>query len=92
MKENFDIIAIAGNTETPAYLTIKSLGFKVSCEPQENEEEWWIAENEHFKFVATNLVELLGLIAMRQQRGIEWKASDKEIKKFLSNFYPESLE
>lgn len=92
MKDNIETIANAGNTEVPVYLAIKKLGYKLSCEKRNNNEEWWFAENDKQKFVASNLLELLGLIAMRDIRGMKWKAQDNEIDGFLSTYYPESLE
>jgi hypothetical protein len=34
-------------------------------------------------------MELLGLIAMRCERGSRWQASDDEINDFLAEFYPD---
>ena len=34
-------------------------------------------------------LELLGLWAMRDGRGKEWKASDDEIEAFLKRYYPQ---
>jgi len=42
--------------------------------------------------VASNQLELLGLIYMRELRGKNWKANDEEIDTYLSKYYPETLE
>ncbi len=86
-----ETIANAGNTEVPCYLAIKLLGYEFSRTNAGEDDEFWIAENSNNKFVASNQLELLGLIYMRDIRGQNWKASDTEIDNYLANYYPAGL-
>ena len=85
-------VANAGNTEVPCYLATKSLGFSFSRMNEKQDNEIWIAEKGTIKFYASNQLELLGLIYMRELRGEKWKASDNEIDGYLASYYPEGLE
>jgi len=87
-----ETIANAGNTEVPCYLAIQSLGYKLTRVNEKADQEMWIAENSNIRIVASNHLELLGLIYMRELRGGDWKASDGEIDGYLSRYYPEALE
>ena len=86
-------ITEAGNTEIPAFLAVKALGFDVEriFLDGDTEREVWIARNKQFQFSAGSPLELLGLYAMRTQRGQSWKASDDEINDFLREYYPDAL-
>ena len=90
--KNIETIANAGNTEVPCYLAVESLGFKFSRTSPNTDSELWIAENDEVRVVASNQLELLGLIYMRKIRGIDWKANDVDIDSYLSQYYPEALE
>ena len=90
--KNIETIANAGNTEVPCYLTVQSLGFKFSRLNEGEDNELWVAENLGIRFVASNQLELLGLIYMRKFRGLEWKASDNEIDGYLRKYYPQVFE
>jgi len=89
MDKLYETIANAGNTEVPCFLAIKSLGYEFSRTNPGKKNELWVAEKDGSKFVASNQLELLGLIYMRLLRGKDWKAEDKEIEKYLSSYYPE---
>ena len=90
--KNIETIANAGNTEVPCYLAIQSLGFKLSRIYEKTDQELWVAEKSNLKIIASNQLELLGLIYMRELRGSEWKADDEEIEGYLSRYYPEAME
>jgi len=81
---NNEFIVAAGNTEVPALLAIQALGFTTQCECHPDNEEWWIASKEDLRIEAASPLELLGLAAMRRERGPDWKASDEEIEKYLA--------
>jgi hypothetical protein len=78
----------AANTVVPAYLAIQQRGLLVHSEPSAVTESGtvWIAENAERRFVAEDLVMLLGLIAMYESRGPNWQASDEEIDQFVVDF------
>lgn len=86
-------ITAAGNTEIPAFLAIKALGFDIDRTflDGDQQRELWVARNEQSQFSAGSPLELLGLCAMRSQRGLSWKASDDEINDFLEKYYPNAL-
>lgn len=84
---NIETIANAGNTEVPCYLATQSLGFVFSRINEKTEDELWVAEKGEIRFVASNQLELLGLIYMRESRGPEWKADDNDIDSYLGAFY-----
>ncbi len=89
MDKQYETIANAGNTEVPCFLAIKSLGYEFSRTNAGTANEFWIAEKDGKRFVASNQLELLGLIYMRLLRGNDWKAQDKEIADYLSSYYSE---
>jgi hypothetical protein len=90
--KNIETIANAGNTEVPCYLAIQALGFKLSRINEKTDQELWVAEKPNIKIVASNQLELLGLIYMRELRGSKWKANNEEIDCYLSKYYPEAME
>ena len=92
MTPLLECIAAAGNTEVPACLTIRKLGFTLSREQRAENAEWWIATNGALSFVAESPLELLGLMTMRWERGTAWQASDQDIERFFADFYPETRE
>jgi hypothetical protein len=64
-------IAASGNTEVPAYLTLRQAGFEVVATPVENENERWIATKPDITLIAESPLELLGLWFMRKERGAD---------------------
>jgi hypothetical protein len=82
-----EIIAAAGNTEVPAYLTLIELGYSVD-RVDKGGEEHWIAKKGTLELVADGPLELLGLCLLRSERGARWQAADNEIDGFLKRFYP----
>lgn len=85
--KHVETIANAGNTEVPCYLSIEKLGYSFSRVHEGTDNELWVAENGKLKFVASNQLELLGLIYMREIRGENWKAEDSEIENYLQTYY-----
>lgn len=81
-------IADAGNTMVPAYLVLLAKGYSVRCDGRlfGPSEETWIAEDAHRILMAGDTVTLLGLAALAEARGEDWKASDEEIDRFLAEF------
>lgn len=83
-------IANAGNTLIPAFLALKSKGYRVWWERGDNapEDETWYAEGPLGCFVADDSLQLLGLVAMRELRGSDWKADDDQIDNFMRHYAP----
>jgi hypothetical protein len=81
-------LADAGNTIVPAYLSLLQRGHSVSRDPSlmTDSGACWVAEDANHRFVAEDLVTLLGLVAMHETRGHEWQASDEEIDRFIAEF------
>jgi hypothetical protein len=76
-------IAEAGNTEVPASLVLEKMGFLVRVESVKAADEEWVAERGDLKVIASSPVSLLGLVALIESRGHDWRASDVEIDEFL---------
>lgn len=80
-------IANAGNVVVPAYLALRSKGYSMHRERHnDGREETWFAESDSIRFVAEDPVTLLGLVAMAESRGNDWKATDQQIEAFLKEF------
>jgi hypothetical protein len=80
-------IRIAGNTEIPSLLALRAKGYRVWLEyakVNDPRNPWYPympdyqAENEMAYFSATSPVELLGLVAMWETRGDDWKFKKTE--------------
>lgn len=81
------MISDAGNVDVPAYLTLLQRGYAVRCKMSDDgTEELWIAENSTTELRADDPVALLGLAALVESRGTDWKASDEQIDEFLKRF------
>jgi hypothetical protein len=80
-------IADAGNVTVPAFLTLQQRGYVVRCERSaDGTRETWIAESDTTELLADDPVALLGLAALAESRGTDWKASDSQIQEFLKKF------
>jgi hypothetical protein len=81
-------LADAANTEIPAYLALLRRGLSVSYESISPGASTcaWVAEDAGCRYVADDLLSLLGLVALYQTRGPEWQASDEQIDRFLAEF------
>lgn len=79
-------IAAAGNTEVPAYLALLEKGYRVHKERASADSEFWFASKDGHEFVAGGPIELLGVVAMFEIRGPQWKAKDEEIEAFLKSY------
>lgn len=75
-------ISSAANTLAPAWLAIRHKGYDVSM-LSSGDNELCVAKKGEFEFVAEDTVLLLGLIAMYETRGKNWKATDAEIDEFM---------
>lgn len=79
-------IASAGNTVVPAYLVIRSKGYSIRREPGTKVRETWYAEKGDIQLMAEDPLALLGLVALAEERGEDWKALDSEIDAFTTEF------
>jgi len=82
-----EIIATAGNTVVPAYLTLLKLGYTID-HVSNGGQEHWIAKKETLQLEADCPLELLGLCLLRNERGPHWQATDSQIDEFMGQFYP----
>ena len=78
----------AGNTTVPVVLTLRAKGYSLRWERKgaTPDGETWFAVGPAGSFSSDDPVSLLGLIAMREHRGPDWKAADDEIDAFLSEY------
>jgi hypothetical protein len=87
-------IRIAGNTWNPCLLALREKGYTISCwytlsgknDYQKNID----AEKDGRHFSATTEAELLGLVAMWEVRGDDWKTKPGE-PDILDELYPSSI-
>lgn len=87
-------IRIAGNTQNPALTTLREKGYRLWIEPETEESEYtdWNAEKAGRYFSATDPLELLGLVAMQEFRGDDWRAKSHEtdiVDELFSTAYPD---
>jgi hypothetical protein len=81
-------IADAGNVMVPAFLALRAKGYRVSrTVANEGGLEFWHAERQSERYTAADTLALLGLVALYETRGDEWRAQDSEIDEFFKEFY-----
>jgi hypothetical protein len=76
-------ISAAANVVVPAYLAILSKGYEIEASEGQN---CLKATRGADSFLADDPITLLGLIAMAELRGTNWRASDREIDDYLMRF------
>lgn len=74
-------ISQAGNTVVPAILALEAKGMTV-----EVGDSLVVARSDLGTFTADDPVAVLGLVALVEVRGADWRASDAEIDLTLSRF------
>ncbi|MEO1276647.1 MAG: hypothetical protein AAFV96_15125 [Pseudomonadota bacterium] len=72
----------AGNADTAAFAVLCSLGYELSLVPGA-EEERICAKKDGHEFVAESPITVLGLVALHQARGDDWKPRDDEVARML---------
>lgn len=73
-------IASAGNSDSAAYAVLLSKGYTVKIEKKTDcNAGWYVAEKDGSKFIGDTPIETLGLIAMFEYRGEDWKPTDLEV-------------
>jgi hypothetical protein len=78
-------ITAAGNTEIPAFLTLRKAGFKITARLSEDN-EMWIATRGDFSLSAPTPLQLLGLYSLAQREG-----SGLESPRFRNRSFPEEF-
>jgi hypothetical protein len=78
MSERSSLICAAGNVAAPAWLALQHKGYVVTVVG-----DAWYAEKDGRRFMADDVLALLGLVAMVEIRGADWAATDDEIDAFL---------
>lgn len=87
-------IRIAGNTENPCLLALRAKGYKITFSFTKDREGGYQQEIEAElngrKLSATTAAELLGLAAMLEVRGDDWKTK-KDEPNVYDELYPSSI-
>jgi hypothetical protein len=83
-------ITAAGNTEVPAYRTLKELGFSVRRDKYPTGDELWVFEKDGLALSGPSPLEVLGLYAMRAHNGLDWKPREGEVEAYFEEYYPEA--
>ncbi len=78
-------IHAAGNVLIPAILALESRGFAVTRHGAEHD-EYWLALRGDSEAIASDPIQLLGLVSVVEERGRDWAASDAEIEAALRRF------
>lgn len=74
-------IASAGNSDTAAFHALIKKGYSVWVVPKsDGNTGWYVAKKENQEFIGDNFLETIGLIAMFEARGEDWKPTDKEVE------------
>jgi len=76
-------ITAAGNTEVPCYLVLIAKGYQITHRAADGA---WLAEKHGNAFSAGGPLELLGLVAMAETRGSNWRARDEESRAFWQRY------
>jgi hypothetical protein len=81
-------IAAAGNVLVPAYLALREKGYTLNRTLGSGDKDptLWCATKGANRFLAEDVLSLLGLVAMQEVRGNSWKATDREIDSFFETF------
>ena len=79
-------LSAAGNTEVPAFLALKELGYDISVVDNEDRSQLWTATKDDTQFSGSGPLELLALVKLIEIRGDKWPASDEEIEEFASKY------
>jgi len=76
-------IASAGNADTAAFFALNAKGYSVSVRlKSDNKTGWYVATLGENEFIGESPIETLGLIALFEQRGENWKPTDQEVDRF----------
>jgi len=76
-------IASAGNSDTAAYSALIAKGYSLSVRLKSDKKTgWYIAKLDGHEFIGDSPIETLGLTAMFEQRGEDWKPTNLEVEKF----------
>ena len=76
-------IATAGNSDTADFCALLSKGCTLSVKLKSDKKTgWYIAKLGANEFIGNSPIETLGLIAMFEQRGDDWKPTNKEVEEF----------
>lgn len=73
-------IASAGNSDTAAFAVLLSKGYTVQIRKKsDGKDGWFVAQKDGSEFIGDTPLETLGLIAMFEFRGEDWKPTDQEV-------------
>lgn len=86
-------VSEAGNVIIPAYITLQQKGYILECMHAGSDDDLvsWKATKGSDEFNASDPLSLLGIIAMIEHRGENWKATDEEATPFMNKYYGEDL-
>ena len=86
-------VSEAGNVIIPAYITLQQKGYILECIYPETDNDLisWRATKGSNKFNASDPLTLLGIVAMVEHRGENWKATNEEALSFMNKYYGEEI-
>lgn len=74
-------LAAAGNTIAPMYFLLIEKGYKVN-----RKDEKWRAKKGQASFIASDLLQLGGLVLLFEHKGNQWRIEDEKIHEFIRRF------
>ena len=73
-----EVITAAGNIEPPVYQMLLERGYKIQYK-----EDYFIAKKDDLEVKAYNIIELAGIIFLREVKGHKWKVDDEKIDNYI---------
>ncbi len=86
-------VSEAGNVIIPAYLTLQDKGYAVEriSTKSDGSVTIWRATQDGNEFNASDPLALLGVVALAEYRGENWRAEPEEAKPFIREYLDESI-
>ncbi len=78
MTRRFSLVA-AGNTTNPCLHVLRSKGYELRIEQDEDGHTSYLARKDRREFLAFSAAELLGLVALCELMGDDWNKQDPDI-------------
>ena len=78
MKPRFSLVA-AGNTTNPSLMVLRSKGYELRIEQEQDGQTSYVATKKGREFLAYSAPELLGLVALWENLGDDWNRQKPDL-------------
>jgi hypothetical protein len=82
MREKVSLVS-AGNTSNPCLLVLRSKGYELQFEQAEDGQSLFLARKDGCEFLGYSPVELLGLVTLWENLGVDWNQQEPDLLGFL---------